>query len=129
MEPTLPGRGHDWPRQCRLRSKARIRVLFTRGQAEAVRVQSVLLLFSVVPRNSGAFQAGFAVPRCAKAVQRNRVKRIMRETVRRHQELLQLPEGTLIFMAVYRGSLPVDADQLRTSLKAAMLQMHNCVRI
>ncbi len=129
MEPTPTGSGRGWPRHCRLRSRVYIRALFTRGQSEVVRVDSVLLLFRVVPYSSWVFQAGFAVRRQVRAVERNRVKRIMRETVRLHQALLEPPSGTLTVMAVYRGRLPVDAGQLRNNLKEALRRMHKRMSI
>ena len=125
MEPIPSDTGQGWPRRNRLRSREEIRVLFTRGQARVARAGSVFLLFRVVPFSECAFKIGFAVRRRVKAVERNRAKRLMKETVRRHQALLRPPTGTLTCMVVYRGPVPIDGPRLQANVQAALRRMHD----
>lgn len=110
-------RPQAFPRAARLKQRRLIRPLFDRRRddVETVAVGCVRVLFRRVPRTTikeSPIQIGFAPGRTRSAVERNRIRRQLREVYRVHQHLLvdlfaHQPER-LIAMILFRGE-PGDA--------------------
>ena len=107
------GPSERFPRSQRLKRRRLIRPLFDRGDAhtQSVARGCVRLLYRRVDRSlTGTdtwIQAGFAPGRQPTAVKRNRLRRLMRETWRRHRDLITkeriTPAETLTVMVLYRA--------------------------
>ncbi len=110
----LEERRQTFPRTHRLKRQRLIRSLFDRRRTDVgtVAVGGVRLLYRVVPRAATGhdvpLQIGFAPGRRVRnAVERNRVRRLLREVYRTHQHVLVdlfacRPEA-LVVMALFRG--------------------------
>lgn len=117
---TSSERRYTFPRSHRLKRRRLIRSLFDRGRSDVhtEAVGCIRLLYRVVPREATGYdvplQIGFAPGRRTEsAVQRNRIRRLLREVYRVHQHVLvdlfvQRPDA-LIVMALFRGD-PEQAD-------------------
>lgn len=114
---------HGFPRAMRLKRRRLIRSLFDRSRADVGTVAAgcVRLLYRVVPRaetgSNVPVQIGFSPGRAArKAVERNLIKRHLREVYRVQQHLLVdlfvHRADTLVVMALYRGT----PDQARSCI-------------
>lgn len=111
-----PGGPFELPRQVSLKSKVLIRSLFTKGQSDSLAVGCVRVLYRTIPFCGSPFLVGFAVRRQLRAVDRNRIKRHMREAVRLRQARLSPPEGTLALMIVFRGAARLPGCSIRRDL-------------
>lgn len=119
-----------FPRARSLKRRRLIRPLFDRSRGDVGRVAHgvVVVLWRLVPRaETGAdepVQVGFAPGRRARIhVGRNRLRRLMRETYRRHQGPLRagVPDGqALTAMVLFRGREATAAEDLRRDLPAAL---------
>lgn len=124
--------GQRFPQSMRLKRRRLIAPLFTRSGAEthSVAVGCVRLLYRCVNRTETGMdtpiQVGFAPGRCKNAVQRNRLKRQMRETWRTHQHLLSNhtldASRTLTIMVVVRDR--TRTDEIPRDLLQAMHLLH-----
>ncbi|MCY3594967.1 MAG: ribonuclease P protein component [Bacteroidetes bacterium] len=121
-----------FPRSMRLKRRRLIAPLFERSASDtkSLVAGSIRILYRFVPRSTtGAdapIQVGFAPGRCRNAVQRNRIRRQMRETWRRNQNLIgfeAFPAAqTLTLMVLRRSS---DRNQrLSQDLLQAMHLLH-----
>ncbi|NND72082.1 MAG: ribonuclease P protein component [Rhodothermales bacterium] len=100
----------------RLKKKALIDGLFQRKATsrQSISTPSVVLIYDSVASTDGdhvRYRAAVtATRRLKRAVDRNRVKRVLREAIRlRHSSLLKLPSSDdteLIFIMVYKGQDP-----------------------
>lgn len=106
----------ELPRRVSLKSQVVIRSLFTKGQSEFLAVGCIRVLYRTIPFCGSPFLVGFAVRRQLRAVDRNRIKRHMREAVRLQQALLSSPERTLALMIVFRGSGQQSGCRIRRDL-------------
>ncbi len=107
------------PRSFRLKRKRLIRPLFDRSREDvgAVSKGCIRLVYRIVPRAQlevdVPVQIGFAPSRHAKAASRNRIKRLLRETYRLHQQgILDCFAGTasaLTMMIIHRAGRQDDA--------------------
>lgn len=125
------GRSYRFPRKARLKRKRLIRPLFDRRRQDVGTVAAgcIRLIYRAVPREETGYdvpvQIGFAPGRLVRnAVQRNRLRRLMREVYRVHQHLLVdlfvHHTDTLTVMVLFRGN-PDDAERcLRTDLVKAL---------
>lgn len=113
-------RRYTFPRSHRLKRRRLIRSLFDRSRddVDTVAVGCVRLLYRIVPREATGhdvpLQIGFAPGRSADtAVQRNRIRRVLREVYRVHQhtlvDLFLDSSRALVVMALFRGD-PQEAD-------------------
>ncbi len=129
-----------FPRAHRLKRRRLIRPLFDRRRSDVqtVAVGSVRLLYRMAPREDVGhddvpLQIGFAPGRRARnAVERNRVRRILREVYRTHQHLLTsllsaCPEredapskSVLTLMVLFRGDPSRVAEKVPHDLPEAM---------
>jgi ribonuclease P protein component len=124
-------RRYTFPRSHRLKRRRLIRSLFDRDRddVETVAVGCVRLLFRVVDREETGhdtpIQVGFAPGRRVESgVERNRVRRLLREVYRVHQhtlvDLFVRRPHTLLVMILFRGD-PAQADDcIESDLPAAM---------
>lgn len=100
---------HTFPRRARLKRRRLLAPLFRRGQAQTLASGSIRIVYRVVPRSEvpGGVQVAFIPGRRASAVERNRVRRSLREVYRVHaHELVDLflhrPDA-LTLALLYRG--------------------------
>ena len=122
--PDLPARVEDrrltFPPSYRLKRRRLIRSLFdrSRNDVQTVAVGCVRLLARVVERDALGhdvpLQVGFAPgPRAESGVERNRIRRLLREVYRVHQytlvDLFVCRPDALILMILFRGA-PAQAD-------------------
>jgi len=115
-----PERRYTFPKSHRLKRRRLIRSLFDRRREDVATeaVGCVRLLFRVVGREDVGYdvplQVGFAPGRRVESgVERNRVRRLLREVYRVHQhtlvDLFVRRPGVLIVMILFRGD-PDEAD-------------------
>jgi ribonuclease P protein component len=126
-----PASNQRFPRQRRLKRQRLIRPLFKRDRADVRQLRSgpvVIRYRLVTPASVGvdtSLQTAFAVGRAiGDRPARNRVKRIMRETFRLHQEDLvqsmsNRPE-VLTMMILFRGRFEGASRAIRSALPEAM---------
>jgi ribonuclease P protein component len=119
-----PERRYTFPRSHRLKRQRLIRSLFDRNRSDVHTKAAgcIRLLYRVVPREATGYdvplQIGFAPGRRTEtAVQRNRIRRVLREVYRVHQHILvdlfvRRPDAALIVMALFRG----DPEQAATCI-------------
>lgn len=103
-----------------------IRPLFDRAREDVGTLGSgsIRILYRIVPRQAtGAdapVQVGFAPGRIPKAVRRNRIKRILREVYRIHQndlvDLFVEDDRTLTLMILHRGPEHGAEERIRRDL-------------
>ena len=100
-------RPHSLKRHEMLKSRKAIEQLFVSGKS--VKVFPVLLVWQAIPEENSQLQVAFSVSkkRFKRAVDRNRIKRLMREAVRLNKELLvskaQEARTSLQIMFIYTG--------------------------
>jgi len=131
-----PDRRYTFPRSHRLKRRRLIRSLFDREREDVstVAIGCVRLLFRIIDREETGhdvpIQIGFAPGRRAESgVERNRVRRLLREVYRVHQhtlvDLFVREPHTLIVMILFRGD-PAQADDcIEHDLPLAMEQVAN----
>lgn len=119
----------------RLKKRRLIGALFYRssGKAHSVRSGSVRLVYRLAERNltgtESPLQVGFAVGKIVgNAVQRNRMKRIARETWRLNQSRIPLEDipldKVLTVMLIYRPSHPPGSESgLRSDVALGMQRL------
>ncbi|WP_105012407.1 ribonuclease P protein component [Salinibacter sp. 10B] len=127
-------RRYTFPRSHRLKRRRLIRSLFDRSRddVDTVAVGCVRLLYRVVDREAIGhdvpLQVGFAPGRRVDSgVERNRVRRLLREVYRVHQhtlvDLFLRRSEALIVMILFRGA-PAQADEcIEQDLPRAMQQV------
>ncbi len=127
-------RSYRFPSRLRLKRRRLIRSLFDRQQPDVHTVARgcIRILYRSVSREevgvNTPFQVAFAVSRRAgKAVVRNRIRRLLRETFRLHQHLLheRLSDTSrpLIMMILFRGRPEEAASCIRRDLPRALEQI------
>ena len=121
-----------FPRSMRLKRRQLIAPLFERSASDtkSLVAGSIRILYRFVPRSAtgtdAPIQVGFAPGRCRNAVQRNQIKRQMRETWRRNQNLIgfeTVPAAETLTLMVLRRS-PDRNDRLSQDLLQAMHLLH-----
>jgi ribonuclease P protein component len=105
----------------RLKSTVSIEILFKEGKPVFVYPIRAVMHWTE-PRDSTPWKIGFSVSKrlYKKAVDRNRIKRIMREAFRQHKEMLDSisTEGKqLHIMLIYIGKEIHEFDQVAQSVK------------
>ncbi len=124
------------PRAMRLKRTRLIRSLFDRRREDVGTVATgcVRLLFRVVPLAEAGttvpVQIGFSPGRAArKSVQRNRIKRLLREVYRVRQHLLVdlfvHRKKTLIVMVLYRGTVQQATMGIPHDLPRSLHRLHD----
>ena len=109
-----------FPKAERLKSRKRIDELFAKGKAVSVPPVRAIYLFA--PAENGSLQAGVTASKKAfkKAVDRNRVKRLLREAYRLQKEALteqlkaSAKAGAVFF--VYTDKTIADFDTIKTAV-------------
>lgn len=128
-----PDRRYTFPKSHRLKRRRLIRSLFDRRREDVgtVAVGCIRLLFRRVDREALGYdvpvQVGFAPGRRVESgVERNRVRRLLRETYRVHQHTLtDRLEGhpdALVVMILFRGAPEQADDCIEEDLPAALTQ-------
>ena len=120
-------------RAARLKRRRLIRPLFdrNRGDVGTVAAGCVRLLYRIVPRGQTGYdvpvQIGFAPGRRRNAVQRNRVRRLLREVYRVHQytlvDLFVHRPDTLTVMVLFRGNPAAAASCIPNDLPRALARL------
>ena len=122
---------YTFPRTHRLKRRRLIRSLFDRSRTDVGTLANgcVRLVYRVVPRevlgHDVPLQIGFAPGRRVQnAVQRNRVRRVLREVYRVHQHILVdlfvRRDDALIVMVLFRGEPAAAGDCIPRDLPTAM---------
>ena len=117
----MAARALTFPKSRRLTRSEEFKQVRKNGQVERGR----LLLLSVLPMQEGKFRAGFVTSRAVgNAVKRNRVRRRLREIVRKHQPALRA--GTWIVTlaranAAGASYAELEAEWLRLAKRASIL--------
>ena len=122
---------HTFPRSHRLKEHRLIRALFDRSRNDTGTLAqgTIRLVYRIVPRATvkvpAPLKVGVAPGRALRrAVDRNRVKRHMREAYRHHQHALRrlfaTRGDTLTLMILYRGGLPVDPPRIQRDTARAV---------
>ncbi|MFQ5572091.1 MAG: ribonuclease P protein component [Rhodothermales bacterium] len=131
----LPGsaRSLAFPRAYRLKRRRLIRPLFDRSRTDTgtVAVGCIRLLYRTVPREETGYdvpwQIGFAPGRTPRAVQRNRIRRLLREVYRVHQHILVdlflHRDETLTVMVLYRGRPEAASPRIMQDLPRALTRL------
>jgi len=128
-----PDRRYTFPKSHRLKRRRLIRSLFDRSREDVgtVAVGCVRLLFRIVDRDALGHdvpvQVGFAPGgRAEPGVERNRVRRLLREAYRTHQHTVTDPfeerADALTVMILFRGG-PETADAVWDDLPRALDRM------
>ncbi len=121
-----------FPRSMRLKRRRLIAPLFepSTSGTKSLAVGSIRILYRFVPRSmtgtESPIQIGFAVGRCTNAVQRNRIRRQMREIWRTNQHLITIqtiPSAQALTMMILRRSSSRN-QRLSQDLKQAMQLLH-----
>ncbi|MEM1125111.1 MAG: ribonuclease P protein component [Bacteroidota bacterium] len=131
MRPPAHIRSHAWPRARWLKRAALIRPLFDRHRTDVATVSAgcIRFLYRWVDRSEVGppvpFQVGLAPGRRVRpAVRRNRVRRLLREAVRQHQQLLWEAtwprEEVLTLMILFRGDPTRDEPRIATDVPRAL---------
>ena len=113
------------PKPQRLKSKKAIELLFTEGKS----VKSYPVKIFYLPSETiGNTQATFAVPKrnFKSAVDRNRIKRQLKEVYRLHKQLLMAnnnPNFALLFL--YLGKDKPKYDKLETAFKVLLKKLED----
>lgn len=108
-------------REYKLKSKKLIGNLFDEGKV--VKAFPVLLKYNTSQKTNLEFKVGFSVSKknFKRAVDRNRIKRLLREYFRKNKEEFLNEEFTCVFMFIYTGkTLPVYADIEKAMKKIAL---------
>jgi len=97
-----------FPKSEKLKSRKTIELLFEEGKSVS---KFPIKLFYIPVKNSEKTQAGFTVPKrnFHKAIDRNRIKRQVREAYRLQKHLLKLDNGAefaLFFLYIGKEKLP-----------------------
>lgn len=122
------------PRAFRLRRQRLIRPLFDRSRTDVGTIAKgcVRLLYRIVPRCEVGVnvpvQVGFSAGRQARrAVVRNRIRRLLRETYRLHQHplvaLFRNRSDTLTLMILYRADPAAARECIRRDLPRALQRL------
>ena len=112
---SAPARRNTFPRNRRLKRRKLIQSLFDRSSQDTSSIKRgpIKLLYRRVEASttgtSSPLQIGFAIGRSlGGAVERNRIKRALRETFRKHRLVLErdvaVESSTLIVMVLLRGT-------------------------
>jgi ribonuclease P protein component len=102
------------PKQARLKSRTALETIFAAGKSFTV--FPIKVFYRIIPRENEKIpvQAGVGVSsrNFKKATDRNRIKRLLRETYRTQQELLTIPEGQKleVFFLFLAKELPVFSE-------------------
>ena len=107
-------------KQERLKSKKRIEQLFAEGRTLTAFPLKMVFL-QLEHESPTLFQVGVSVSKrnFKKAVQRNRIKRLLREAYRKNKELLYASEHTKkhIFMFIYQGNRELEYQVIEKRMK------------
>jgi ribonuclease P protein component len=133
MEPNTPpqGRSRALPDAQRLKRQRLIRPLFDRDRDDvgAVARGAIRIVYRILARTEAGvsvpLQVGFAPGRRARThVERNRIKRLLREVYRHHRHALDdllsaHPEQVLVMMILFRGEPSAAGEAIPIDLPAA----------
>jgi len=108
----LTGGAHAFPRSRRLKKAEEFQRVFKRPERSADRFFTVL----AIPNGKRQPRLGLAISKktVRRAIDRNRVKRLVRESFRQHQQVIG---GWDIVVMSRRAAAEADNEQLRRSLE------------
>jgi ribonuclease P protein component len=117
----MPNQG--LPKQARLKSRISLEAIFAAGKSFTV--FPIKVFYRIIPAENEKMpvQAGVGVSsrNFKKAADRNRIKRLLRETYRTQQELLTIPKEQKleVFFLFLAKELPV-FDELKAQMKISL---------
>ena len=123
----LKGRS-NFCKEEKLKSKKIIEQLFKQGKSVSINGFTLVYLPYILPVFYPV-QAGFSVPKSAfkHAVDRNRIKRLIREAYRLNKislyEKLAVTQQQLAMMWVYKGKKMPEYDEVLTSIQACLKKL------
>jgi ribonuclease P protein component len=111
---------YSFPKSKKLKSRKAIAHLFQSGRASFLYPVKLLLDYPETATEKG-FRATVAVSKrnVGSAVQRNSIKRKMREAIRLHQQLIAADRYTELLF-IYVGKTDVDPQQLTRAIRLLM---------
>lgn len=129
-----PAPRHTYLRSHRLKEHRLIRALFDRSRKDTATLAqgTIRLVYRIVPRARvkvpAPLKVGVAPGRgLRRAVDRNHVKRHMREAYRHHQHalrrLFETRGDTLTLMILYRGGWPIDPPRVQRDTARALIRL------
>ena len=126
--------GQRFPRLMRLKRRRLIAPLFDPSSSRSVTAGSVRILYRFVSRTETgtALQVGFAPGRCRNAVQRNHIRRQMRETWRTHQDLIKIhafPESRALTLMIVSRKYDRHVKTLSRDILQAMQLLHQTTKM
>jgi len=115
---------HTLPRKRSLKRKLLIDALFKEGHSVVVYPLRLVYLTIDYP-DEVPYMVGFSVPKkkIKKAVHRNRIKRLMRESFRLQQHQLALPEKTIMMWIYMDNKLP-DYETIYQKMALIINELH-----
>ena len=124
----MTGLRYKLPKKNILKRKQLIDALFSRGETIAIYPLRLVYLTMSYPEDS-LFLVAFSVPKkkIKKAVHRNRIKRLMRESFRLQQHKLNLPQKTLM-MWIYTGKDIPDYKTVCQKMELIINELNDKIR-
>lgn len=124
VEPVRPAKRFGFPRERRLLKHALFDRVYKQGQRQ---FSTSMTVFYLRRNDEAGVRVGLTVPRAlGGAVQRNRIKRRMRDAVRHNLEKLSAPVDVVINPK--KGAISVDMPKLRSEVERAFEKIEQGLR-
>lgn len=109
---------YRYPKAEKLKSKKLIEALFTEGRSVKSFPLRLVYLPGILPVEDINIQAGVSVSKrnFKRAVSRNRIKRLMRESYRLHKHQIDVKDNTLTMLFIYTGREEISQQDLHKAM-------------